>query len=232
MEEMRNEKGENLAEFLAAYKPGHYERPSVTVDMVVFTREGELLLIKRRNHPNIGEWALPGGFIEMGESLYESALRELAEETGVRDLPLHSLGIFGAPDRDPRTRIITAAFAAEVEQGQLLPKIQAGDDAADARLFSYTCEDLGEIVIPGTSGAYPQLSFPCSATGEPHANRGRGYLMRLSDGEITLSVRAALLSEGVELLLATPDPERKEDGAVAGDHGLIIFSALRKLGKV
>ena len=230
--ELRNEAGQTLTEFLRDYNPKDYERPSVTVDMAVCTQEGELLLIQRRNHPNIGQWALPGGFMEMEETLYESAVRELKEETGVTDVGLHSLGLFAAPDRDPRTRIITAAFTVALPQERLSSQLQAGDDAADARLFRWHCESLGDIAIPPPCGEYPYLSLPCSATGEPHSSRGQGYLLSFENGEINLSLCAALSEDGVELLLASPAPQRPHDGALAGDHGLIIFSALRKLGKI
>ena len=83
-----DENGLTEEEFLSQYQPRDYERPSVTVDMLIFAvdKSGEnkrLLLIKRKNHPYLGCWALPGGFVEMKESLREAAARELEEETGV-----------------------------------------------------------------------------------------------------------------------------------------------------
>ena len=84
-----DENGLTEEEFLSQYQPRDYERPSVTVDMLIFAvdKSGEnkrLLLIKRKNHPYLGCWALPGGFVEMKESLREAAARELEEETGVK----------------------------------------------------------------------------------------------------------------------------------------------------
>ena len=88
--ELKNEDGLTEKEFLAQYRPGNYERPSVTVDMLIFAvdpeaedEDPELLLIRRRNHPCIGQWAMPGGFVNMDESLEEAAARELEEETGI-----------------------------------------------------------------------------------------------------------------------------------------------------
>jgi 8-oxo-dGTP diphosphatase len=99
------------------YDASRYERPSVTVDVVIFTlrnRELHLLLVQRRRWPYEGYWALPGGFIEMNESLEQSARRELEEETGLRDVYLEQLYTFGDPGRDPRTRVISVAYFALV----------------------------------------------------------------------------------------------------------------------
>lgn len=111
-----------------------YPRPLVTVDVVIFTLRDDhlqVLLIRRKNPPYAGMWAIPGGFIEIDEPLEAAALRELEEETGVRDVHLEQLHTFGDPDRDPRGRVITVAYMA------LLPadraSLRAGDDAADAR---------------------------------------------------------------------------------------------------
>ncbi|HHS97853.1 MAG TPA: NUDIX hydrolase [Chloroflexi bacterium] len=114
-----------------------YPRPAVTVDVVIFTlREGDLqvLLIRRRNPPFQGMWAIPGGFIRIDESLEDAALRELEEETSVRDVYLEQLYTFGDPDRDPRGRVITVAYFALVPADAVRPR--AGDDAAEARWWS------------------------------------------------------------------------------------------------
>ena len=113
-----------------------YPHPAVTVDVIVFTvREGalEVLLVKRANWPHTGKWAIPGGFVEIDESLKRAALRELREETGVKAGYLEQLGAFGHPDRDPRERVITVAYISLVPIDQL--HVQAGSDAKDARLF-------------------------------------------------------------------------------------------------
>ena len=114
-----------------------YPRPAVTVDVVIFTlREGDLqvLLVRRKAPPFQGMWAIPGGFIRLDESLEEAALRELEEETGVRDVYLEQLYTFGDPDRDPRGRVITVAYFALVPADAVRPR--AGDDAAEARWWS------------------------------------------------------------------------------------------------
>jgi len=120
------------------YDPNQYERPSVTVDVVTFTlREHDLkvLLIRRKHLPFAGYWAIPGGFVQMDESLEAGALRELEEETGLCDVYIEQLYTFGQPNRDPRTRVITVAYFALVPAGAL-PALQAGDDAADAQWWS------------------------------------------------------------------------------------------------
>lgn len=107
---------------------------AVTVDLVIFTvRKDELqvLLIRRGNEPFRGMRALPGGFVRPGESLEGAALRELSEETGVdgRNLHLEQLRAYGAPDRDPRSRVITVAYLA---LGPDMPVPRAGTDADEA----------------------------------------------------------------------------------------------------
>ncbi|MGE5333759.1 MAG: NUDIX hydrolase [Nitrososphaerota archaeon] len=118
------------------YDPSAYERPSVTVDVVILTvreRRLEVLLVRRRHWPFEGMWAIPGGFVEPHESLEDSARRELHEETGVSDVYLEQLYTFGDPGRDPRTRVITVVYYALLRADQL--RVHAGSDAADAQWF-------------------------------------------------------------------------------------------------
>lgn len=125
-----------MEENAATYDPSRYERPSVTVDVVIFTlhnRELLALLVQRRRWPFEGYWALPGGFIEMNESLEESARRELEEETGVRDVYLEQLYTFGDPGRDPRTRVISVAYFALVRAD--LQQLRVSDETTDVRWF-------------------------------------------------------------------------------------------------
>ena len=129
------------------YDPHRYERPSVTVDLVILTIQNSdlrVLLVKRGQWPFAGAWALPGGFVRMEESLHETARRELAEETGLEgeDLYLEQLYTFGEPGRDPRTRVITVAYFALVP-ADVSRRLHAGTDAADVRWFSaYALPDL------------------------------------------------------------------------------------------
>lgn len=113
-----------------------YPHPAVTIDIVIFTiRQDELkvLLIKRALPPHRNQWALPGGFIKLEESLEEGAKRELQEETGVTGVYLEQLYTFGRPDRDPRERVITVAYYALIPSDELEPK--AASDAENVSWF-------------------------------------------------------------------------------------------------
>jgi len=113
-----------------------YPHPAVTVDILIFTihdNDLEVLLIRRAMEPYAGQWALPGGFVGMRESLRRAAWRELREETGVNAAFLEQLGAFGHPERDPRERVITVAYYALVPFPRL--HIRAASDAVEARLF-------------------------------------------------------------------------------------------------
>jgi 8-oxo-dGTP diphosphatase len=119
------------------YDATKYDRPSVTVDVVMMSlrqRDLQVLLVKRRSWPYEGMWAIPGGFVNMDESLETAAKRELQEETGVQDVYLEQLYNFGDPGRDPRTRVITVVYFALLDSARL--QVRAGDDAADVGWFS------------------------------------------------------------------------------------------------
>lgn len=114
-----------------------YPRPALTVDCVVFGfDEGDLkvLLIQRDRNPFEGRWALPGGFVDMDEPLEAGARRELAEETGLKNIFLEQLYTFGAPGRDPRERVVSVAYYALVSLADHQP--QAATDARQAAWFS------------------------------------------------------------------------------------------------
>jgi 8-oxo-dGTP diphosphatase len=113
-----------------------YPRAALTVDCVVFGfDEGELkvLLIERGQEPFKGRWALPGGFVQVDETLDEAARRELAEETGLKDVFLEQLYTFGNVDRDPRERVVSVAYYALVKLAS--HETKAATDAADAKWF-------------------------------------------------------------------------------------------------
>src|ERR1700682_1136934 len=132
----------------------------VTVDIVIFTlREGSLqvLLVKRGVPPFEGQYAIPGGFIRGDESLEEAALRELHEETGVRNEFLEQLYTFGDPKRDPRGRVITVAYYALIASDKL--SLVAGADAAEAQWV--------------LANSVPPLAFVATFTLDYHPDRLR-----------------------------------------------------------
>jgi 8-oxo-dGTP diphosphatase len=141
--ETRKQRETDEAEFLRRYRPGDFARPSVTVDIValsIIDAELRVLLVRRGDHPFKGAWALPGGFVrvgdahrDQGEDLDAAAARELEEETGLMpaDVHLEQLGAFGKAGRDPRMRVITIAYCALVRP-DLVPRVRAGGDASAA----------------------------------------------------------------------------------------------------
>jgi 8-oxo-dGTP diphosphatase len=148
---------------------------AVTVDLVVFTiREDELcvLAVRRGVPPYRGRWALPGGFVHEEEGLLAAAQRELAEETGLEELPVHleQLATYGAPRRDPRMRVVSVAYLALAAE---LPEPAAGTDASEARWRrvadllsgpSRLAFDHSEILADGLVRARAKLEYSPLAT--------------------------------------------------------------------
>ena len=196
-----NEDGLSLEEFLENYDPAIYRNPSSTVDTAVFTysqkeEDLKILLIKRKNHPSIGQWAIPGGFVEFEEDIDVTAKRELEEETGLKGLFPVQVKTYGEPGRDPRTRIVTTLYAALVNENDISPK--AGDDAGDAALFAINLEEEGDNL----------------------------YRLRLSCTDRNLFLSAVLKKEVNEkgLVPITKYRMTKSDG-IGLDHGALIADA-------
>lgn len=113
-----------------------YPHPAVTADNVIFGFDGSslhILLVERGLEPYKGCWALPGGFLQMDETIEQCAQRELAEETNVQEVYLRQFHVFSDVERDPRERILTVAFYALVRKSDY--ELIAGDDASDASWF-------------------------------------------------------------------------------------------------
>ncbi len=113
-----------------------YPRPALTVDAVVFRMEKndlQVLLIRRKNPPFEKMWALPGGFVDMDETLEEAVVRELKEETGIELNDMKQLKAYSAINRDPRHRTVSVVFTGFLKEHQ---PVKAGDDAANAKWFS------------------------------------------------------------------------------------------------
>lgn len=123
-----------------------FERPGLAVDCVVFGLDEEdlkIILIQRDLPPFKGRWAVPGGFVHIGESLEEAAKRELKEETGVEDVFLEQLYTFGDVKRDPRERVVSVAYYALVNLRD--HEIRAATDARNAAWFS--ADDLPPLAF-------------------------------------------------------------------------------------
>lgn len=124
---------------------GRYDQPRLTVDAVVEDAGGRILLIERTHEPP--GWALPGGFVDAGETLEAAAARELAEETGLRALRMEQFHTYSHPERDPRHHSVSTVFLVEAEGTPV-----AGDDAGRAAYFpldalpSPLAFDHGEIL--------------------------------------------------------------------------------------
>ena len=108
-----------------------FKQPALTVDCVVV--EGDaVVLIRRKNQPFKGQYALPGGFVDWGETVEAACAREMREETSLQVRDLKLVGVYSRPDRDPRGHTVTVAFTGEAD----LSAMKAGDDAAEVELVA------------------------------------------------------------------------------------------------
>ncbi len=107
-----------------------YKNPSLTVDIIIELEDG-VVLVRRKNNPYKNYWAIPGGFVEYGETVENAARREAEEETGLEVELREILGVYSDPDRDPRGHMVSICFLAEKISGEL----KASTDAADVKVF-------------------------------------------------------------------------------------------------
>ena len=171
MKVKRDMNGLTEDEFLKSYDVSKFERPSVTVDNLVFAideienndirklndKRLQVLLVYRDNHPFIDKWCLPGGFIKMDETLEEASLRTLEEKTSVKDIYLEQLYTFGEINRDPRTRVIGVAYMALVNKKET----KIVDESKNTDWF--TIKQIGdELILENDNGIivrFPDLAF-------------------------------------------------------------------------
>ena len=203
---LRDKDGLTEQEFLERYDASRFERPSVTVDIILFDGT-KTLLIRRNGHPSIGKWALPGGFVEPNESAEQAAARELKEETGATDVALKQLCCFSAPERDPRTRIITIAFTAQLLSGGA--KISAGDDAAQAEWFDITLKHIKKYREERDGKAFSVSEYDVNVTGGGES---------LTCGIIRKTPLLCCPSDTVYI--------SRGGSPLAGDHAVILAAAI------
>ncbi|TQK73931.1 NUDIX domain-containing protein [Brevibacillus sp. AG162] len=219
-----NKRGQTEQEYLEAYDVSQFERPSVTVDMLVFTVMDELeenyrklspkslkiLLVKRGEHPYIGQWALPGGFVTPGESLEEAARRELRTETNVDDIYLEQLYTWGDAGRDPRTWVISTSYMALVDSSSL--QLQAGDDAEEAEWYRIEDRWLKETKTATNDGSITEKWLELRLV---HEREELSATIK-----ITKTVTGRIVRETREIV---------ETNNIAFDHAKIIQYALERL---
>ncbi len=216
--------GRTEADFLNDYDITAFEQPSVTVDMLLMTisntpvdnyrklaeKSLRVLLIRRNEHPALGQWALPGGFIRMNEDLETAAYRELKEETQVDNVYLEQLYTYGAVQRDPRGRIISTAYMALVNENEIKPK--AGSDAAEAKWFdlSYALQREEREMTPEGFVEHKDIAITLTS----------------KDTRLNTVVRHSRTVAGKQVSYT-----RKiiENEGLSFDHGLIIQQGMERL---
>ena len=107
-----------------------YKSPKLTADGLIL-KDKKVLLIKRKNYPFKGKWALPGGFVDYGEKTEDTAIREVFEETGLKTKINNLVGVYSDPNRDPRGHTVSVIYLLEMCGG----KLKSSDDASDAKFF-------------------------------------------------------------------------------------------------
>ncbi len=166
--EERNARGETLEEFLANYDETKYRRPSCSVDMILMTvheKVLKVLLMKRQDHPFIGDWGFPGGFVNFEEDMDDAVVRGLKEETHItKNTYFRQLYTLGNADRDPRTRIITTVYLSLTPEENLrrtkeeededhtawftiCKKVTDSDDQGRVSLLSLDCEEKDVHIV-------------------------------------------------------------------------------------
>lgn len=131
---------DNRVSSLKSQFENDWRKPSITCDGIVH-KDAKIVVIRRRNDPFKGAYALPGGFVDYGESLEDCVVREVREETGLRTQVAGLVGVYSAPGRDPRGHFVTAVYELRPTGGSL----RAGDDAGSAEWVSL--DDVPEMAF-------------------------------------------------------------------------------------
>lgn len=214
-------------EFLKSYDESIYDKPSVTVDMVLFTvgekqidnrkrknleKELRILLIKRKNYPFKGYWAIPGGFIDINESLEASVYKKLKEETNIENVYFEQLYTWGELNRDPRMRVISASYMALVNRNNL--KEIKGERTEDIGWFTVKKELVSTKKLPPDKlESIYTLSF---------VNEEKGIELKYTITE-NKKIRDFNVEESYVI------KENNENEKIAFDHVKIINYALKRM---
>ena len=202
MKQKLNDKGLTEAEYLQAFDINEYERPAVTVDILLLRMKENLscmqtLLIKRKEHPFLDYWSLPGGFLDSKESAYDSACRVLKEKTGIDGIYLEQLYTMNQPERDPRMRVIDVSYIGLIPYADRAnAKENASDDTAWFDI-SYTKQGI-------------------TLSNSDHSER------------ITYTLEERIFPNGI-ISVKNYVPKIASESALAFDHSEIVLEGLSKL---
>ncbi len=203
---------------------GNYEKPSVTVDTLVYTVMNEeipnyrklpkkvfkVLLIKRKQQPFKDYWAIPGGFVNMDEDLETAAKRELKEETNIDNIYLEQLYTYGDVLRDPRDRVISCCYMSLVDSTNF--NIKASDDAKEARWFEIQYKLIEEQKNINNTGYIKRKT----------------YQLILTDKELRLDAKVSVIIEAIGRNVSIKR-ELVESNLIAFDHALAISYGIERL---
>lgn len=232
-------------DFLEAYDINQYDRPSIAADIAVFSigrkqaggadyrrlpaKTLRILLIRRAEQPFQGEWALPGGFMQKGETIQETARRELKEETGTDKAYLELCGVFSDVGRDPRGWIISQSFIAVLNEDDLANgHLEASGDAGEAAWFDITVrktadrkQEQGNVVT--CDNDYELLLQDSGAADSDIVN----------DNDAAVRLRA-VIREHIEYrdYHEIVTYEIAESQGIAFDHAKIITSVFQRLRRM
>ncbi len=221
MKEIKNTAAPQVAEKSTEQR---HQNPAVTADVVAFSigkgkRETyrklpksrlQLLLVRRGHAPFAGAWALPGGFLEPGETLRQAAARELAEETGLSPGYLEQLHTWSDVERDPRGRVISTSYLAVVnEQGK---RVRAGDDAAEACWFDLAGHVEYREERRRRDGALQQVWL-------------QQLDLRAGTENLSALVRVSRIQKGMQMQVSREIVEQK---GLAFDHAAIIANGMEE----
>ena len=185
-----NAKGQTLEQFLASYDPAKYRHPAVTADCVIFAGD-RVLLVRRGNHPFIGDLAFPGGFCEAGESTEQSAARELMEETGAKIQKYRQFYTASTPGRDPRDWTVSVCYMAELPADIV---VRGADDAASADFYAYTVSgtdtELTLTLDGGDCGSTTVLRVARDAYGKVDVNNTEVLIRGMAFDHAQILLRA------------------------------------------